>query len=102
MQNKAKRFVYKVDDTPGPMAYDPKIRTKKCPKLDPTPIPGKGKLYMCRVPYSTDANGPSIPSRIDENGYEVVNGRVVKVPPDDRDHTLGPAFYDVPPVNFLI
>lgn len=52
MQKKAKRFVYKADGTPGPTAYDPKIRSKKCVKLDPRPIPGKGRLYVCRVPYS--------------------------------------------------
>lgn len=100
MQNRAKRFVYKADDTPGPMAYDPKIMTKKCPKLDPTPIPGKGKLYMCRMPYSAGANGPSVPTHIDENGYDIMYGRLVKVLPDGHDRTLGPAFYNVPPVIF--
>lgn len=100
MQNRAKRFVYKADNTPGPTAYDPKIRTKKCPRLDPTPIPGKGKLYMCRVPYSVDPKGPSIPTHIDENGYDVMEGsRLVKVPADYHDRTIGPAFYNVPPVK---
>lgn len=101
MQNKAKRFVYKVDDIPGPTAYDPKIQTKKSPKFDPTPIPGKGKLYVCRVPYTSGAHGPSIPTHIDENGYDIVRGnRLVKVPPTDYDYTLGPAYYDVPSVMF--
>lgn len=100
MQNRAKRFVYKSDGIPGPTAYDPKIRTKKCPKMDPTPIPGKGKVYMCRVPYSLDAHGPSVPTHIDLNGYDITRGdHLVKVPPDDRDTTLGPAYYDVPAVK---
>lgn len=102
MKNKAKRFVYKASDTPGPMAYDPKIRSKKCPKIDPTPISGKGKLYMCRVPYSSDVKGPSVPTRIDENGYDIASGTLIKVAPNDYDNTLGPAFYKVPRVNKYI
>lgn len=100
MRNKAKRFIYKNDGTPGPTAYDPKIRTKKCPKLDPTPIAGKGKLYMCRVPYSAGPEGPSVPTHIDENGYDItMEDQLIKVPPNYHDRSLGPAFYDVPPVK---
>lgn len=100
MRNKAERFVYKCDDTPGPTVYKPKVMTRKCLKLDPTPIPGKGKLYMCRVPYTVCAKGPSVPSDIDKNGYDTMWGNyLIKVPPDDCDLTLGPAFYKVPTVN---
>lgn len=88
---------------PGPADYDPKKPAKKTPRLDPTPIPGKGRLYMCRTPYTHGISAPSIPTRIDENGYTVnTNGDILKALPDDHDTTLGPAYYDAPQVIAFI
>lgn len=97
MRNKALRFGYKKeDDTPGPADYDPKIRTRKTPRPDLTVPPGKGRLYVCKTPYTYGVSPPSIPTHIDENGYTIdAQGDIRKVPADDHDCTLGPAFYAV-------
>lgn len=101
MRNRARRFAYKKDDdTPGPADYDPKIRGKKTPRPDLTVPPGKGRLYACRTPYTFGVSAPSIPTRIDENGYTLdSHGDIAKVSADDHDTTLGPAFYDVSTVS---
>ncbi|XP_044267373.1 sperm-tail PG-rich repeat-containing protein 2-like [Tribolium madens] len=83
IKNRAPRFVYKADDTPAPTKYNPKpIQCgKKKLKLDPT----KPKVYVCAVPYSSTVTAPSIPSKVDENGYEIdEEGKIVKVPPDEK------------------
>lgn len=94
---KAKRFQKKDADVfPGPGKYYTAIDPTKCKRMDPTPIPGKGKLYVCRVPYTVFGKGPpSIPTKLDENGYDVKCGMPFKNPPNEHDQTLGPAFYKV-------
>ncbi|KAF2881635.1 hypothetical protein ILUMI_24492 [Ignelater luminosus] len=96
LRNKAIRLRYPKGDTPGPADYDPKKIEKGC-KYKPPLCHGKGKLFVCRVPYTVFASSPSVPTHIDENGYNVDEyGNLVKCPPDPHDRTLGPAFYDVP------
>ncbi|XP_068903599.1 sperm-tail PG-rich repeat-containing protein 2-like [Tenebrio molitor] len=86
LQNTAPRFVYRADDTPGPTRYTAKpiqCRKKKL-KLDPT----KPKLYACAVPYSLTVVAPSIPTKDDQNGYDIDgDGNIVKVPPDEEEPT---------------
>lgn len=99
MRNKAIRLKYAKGDMPGPADYDPKKIEKGC-KYKPPPCHGKGKLFVCRVPYTVFASAPSVPTHIDENGYDVDEyGNLNKCPPDPHDSTLGPAFYRVPRVN---
>jgi hypothetical protein len=78
--------VYRADDTPGPTRYTAKpiqCRKKKL-KLDPT----KPKLYACAVPYSLTVVAPSIPTKDDQNGYDIDgDGNIVKVPPDEEEPT---------------
>lgn len=99
MQNKAERFRHSIEDSPGPADYDPrKPENKKY--LDPTPIPGKGRLYVCRTPYTLQASAPSIPTRLDENGYYIdEDDCLVKIPANLRDENIGPGSYDLPSVS---
>lgn len=100
LRNKAQRFVYKGADTPGPTDYDVKT-SGKCKLIDPTPIPGMGKLYLCKVPMTCGTSAPSIPTHIDENGYDIdQNNLLIKMPADFRDNNIGPATYDVPNVRY--
>ncbi|KAJ8977156.1 hypothetical protein NQ317_015479 [Molorchus minor] len=93
-RNKAERFIYDDSCTPGPANYNAKL--PKCNRIDPTPIPGKGRLYACRVPYTIQASAPSVPTKIDANGYEIdEDDNIVKIPPDEHDRTMGPAYYHV-------
>ena len=70
----------------------PKNDEKKCQCQNV----GVGKLYLCPPPRLNLVVGPSVPTRIDENGYDFTeHGDLVKVPPDEHDNSLGPAFYDV-------
>ncbi|XP_018318872.1 sperm-tail PG-rich repeat-containing protein 2-like [Agrilus planipennis] len=80
---------------PGPGDYEPKINVCRAVRE----IKGKGRVYLCRVPYSHEIGTPSIPTRINENGYNIINGRLDRIPPDDYDETIGPAFYCVPSVR---
>ncbi|KAB0797255.1 hypothetical protein PPYR_08249 [Photinus pyralis] len=86
----AKRLKYSEEDSPGPCDYE----------LEVTEFPrqvGVGKLYLCRVPYSLTAKGPSVPSHLDENGYDIDNhGNLIKIPPNIYDTSRGPAKYNVP------
>ncbi|KAJ8958928.1 hypothetical protein NQ318_019698 [Aromia moschata] len=91
-RNRAQRFVYQESDTPGPSDYDAK--PPKCVQVDPRPIPGKGRLYACRVPFTIHASAPSIPTEVDANGYDLdEDGNIVKIPLDERDKSIGPAYY---------
>ncbi|XP_069669401.1 sperm-tail PG-rich repeat-containing protein 2-like [Periplaneta americana] len=55
----------------------------------------RGKIYVGRVTFDERGSAPSVPTKIDANGYKPAsNGTFVKVPPDDNDQTLGPAFYN--------
>ncbi|KAK9732068.1 Sperm-tail PG-rich repeat [Popillia japonica] len=95
IQNKSQRTLYVPNDTPSPTAYNPQKITKKQPHVSHLPPPGKGKLYVCRPPRFSNT-APSIPTRIDENGYYIDEyGNLQKNSPDEYDTTLGPAFYHV-------
>lgn len=99
LRNKAKRLRDLKSDTPGPAEYDPKIQKKGC-KYIPPPVHGTGNLYVCRVPYTITVSAPSIPTQINENGYDItVDDDIVQIPPDDHDRTRGPAYYNVPTVS---
>ncbi|KAI4465435.1 shippo-1-related [Holotrichia oblita] len=93
--NKSDRTLYVPTDTPGPTAYNPQKIPKKKPLASNLPPPGKGKLYVCRPPRISNT-APSIPTRIDENGYHIdERGDLQKNSPDEYDTSLGPAFYHV-------
>lgn len=98
MKSKAKRFVYKESDTPGPADYDVK-KPAKCKFIDQTPIPGMGKLYVCKVPLTVGVSAPAIPTHLDENGYDIdENNLLIKIPANSRHGNIGPTSYDVPNV----
>lgn len=100
IQNKSQRTLYVPNDTPSPTAYNPQKITKKQPHVSHLPPPGKGKLYVCRPPRFSNT-APSIPTRIDENGYYIDEyGNLQKNSPDEYDTTLGPAFYHVNTVSY--
>ncbi|XP_045471625.1 sperm-tail PG-rich repeat-containing protein 2-like isoform X2 [Harmonia axyridis] len=93
LRNKAKRFVYKPSDVPPPGTYDPKIPGKRKQPSN-VPPPGKGRIFLCNVPYSFLGSSPSIPTKRDAYGYEIgENGRIIKnnVPPSKRG--VGPSTY---------
>nr|XP_022901360.1 sperm-tail PG-rich repeat-containing protein 2-like [Onthophagus taurus] len=99
LRNRAKRGENFFDLGPGPSDYDPKL-LKRQPAPDPRP-PCRGRLYLC-TPPKAELTVPSIPTKIDENGYYIDdNGVVVKNPPDEHDTTLGPAYYDVKKSEFF-
>ncbi|KAF5281561.1 hypothetical protein FQA39_LY05096 [Lamprigera yunnana] len=82
------------EDTPGPASYNgtDKRSCKRIPRYR-----GKGKLYVCKVPFTVGISTPSCPTRIDENGYDVDEfGNLYKVPPTQYDPSEGPACYNVP------
>lgn len=90
LRNKSKRF---VDQLSTVQEYDVK---KECECQSG----GIGKLYLCPPPRYNLVVGPSVPTKIDENGYVVTDdGNLLKVPPDKHDNSLGPAFYDVKDVR---
>lgn len=52
------------------------------------------------MPFNSGVCPPSVPTRIDENGYLVTEDNdLIKRPPNEHDNTLGPAYYDVPMVS---
>ncbi|GLV37753.1 hypothetical protein CBL_06546 [Carabus blaptoides fortunei] len=56
-----------------------------------------GKLYVGPIPYTTQASAPSVPSRMDTNGYDISENNVlIKNPPDELHEYIGPGHYDVP------
>ncbi|XP_057671943.1 sperm-tail PG-rich repeat-containing protein 2-like [Diorhabda carinulata] len=83
-------------ESPGPAAHE--VKPVKC-YTQADRIADKQvlrKLYACRVPYTLVGTGPSIPTKINENGYDVgPYGDVTPIPPTDHDTTLGPARYSV-------
>nr|XP_023024471.1 sperm-tail PG-rich repeat-containing protein 2-like [Leptinotarsa decemlineata] len=92
-RNTAERFVSTINDNPGPGEYDPK--RPKCSSDISRPI-GRGRLYVCRMPYTLKGTGPSVPTKINANGYFVnESGDTIPLPPDCHDTSLGPAFYNV-------
>ncbi|CAH0556974.1 unnamed protein product [Brassicogethes aeneus] len=95
LKSKAVRFQpHKWDDTPGPTSYSPEASTK-CRQLEELP-PGKGRLYLCHVDLTCGVSAPSIPSKIDENGYDIdCYGFLDKVPPNPVKEFVGPADYDI-------
>lgn len=94
LQNKSPRFSTGPHDVaPGPTYYNPKP-IGKSPRREPPPG-AKGNLYLCAVPYSVYASPPSVPTKADENGYDIIGGNVVKRPANTYDTSLGPAYYDV-------
>ncbi|XP_017778545.1 PREDICTED: sperm-tail PG-rich repeat-containing protein 2-like [Nicrophorus vespilloides] len=96
LRNKAIRETKVLSDSPGPGTYDPKPIRKKIPKvLSKTAFKGR-RLYVCPVPYALEDYGPSIPTRIDENGYDInENDKLEKIPANKHDTTMGPAYYKV-------
>ncbi|KAF5303019.1 hypothetical protein FQR65_LT08348 [Abscondita terminalis] len=91
----AKRSKPNKNNTPGPANYDAKPREKGC-KCSP-PLHGKGRLYLCRVPFTNTISAPSVPTRIDQNGYNVDQfGNTVKNPATVYDISRGPAYYNIP------
>lgn len=99
MRNKAKRFVYKHSDVPPPGTYDPKIPGKRKPPSS-APPPGKGRVYLCKVPYSSLGSSPSIPTKRDAYGYEIgENGKIIKnvIPPKKQE--VGPSSYYIKVVS---
>ncbi|CAH1118028.1 unnamed protein product [Phaedon cochleariae] len=91
-RNKAPRFTYSGADSPGPGAYDPEPEPPLCPEGFKRP-PSRGRLYVCRVPYTLKGCGPSVPTKINENGYLLnAEGDVVAIPPTEKE---GAAFYDI-------
>ncbi|GJQ70540.1 putative sperm-tail PG-rich repeat protein [Trypoxylus dichotomus] len=100
IKNTVKRTFITPSDSPGPAAYSPKDIKRKPPSSSVRP-PGRGKLYLCKPPRLAQS-APSIPTRVDENGYYFdENGVLVKSLPDEYDTTLGPAFYSINPKPFL-
>ncbi|KAK5645626.1 hypothetical protein RI129_004090 [Pyrocoelia pectoralis] len=90
----AKRLKYNKDDAPGPCDYDPEVT------IFPRQV-GVGRVYLCRVPYSVSAKGPSVPSHLDENGYDIDDdGNLIKLPANVYDTSRGPARYNVPRGEF--
>lgn len=60
---------------------------------------GKGRLYH-RVVLGSKGAGPSVPTKINENGYWLDHeGNLYRVSPDVHDTTLGPAFYHISEVS---
>lgn len=50
--------------------------------------------------YTTQVCAPSVPSRIDANGYDISEYNVlIKNPPDELHEYIGPGHYDVPTVS---
>lgn len=99
-QYTGRRFPYReaVWDNPSPTAYDPKIQTKKCRPVERKR--GVGNLFLCPVPMTYGESAPSIPTKIDENGYLIgEDEELIKIPPTEHDQSLGPAYYEVPQVN---
>uniref|UniRef100_A0A6P7HAA8 Sperm-tail PG-rich repeat-containing protein 2-like isoform X1 n=1 Tax=Diabrotica virgifera virgifera TaxID=50390 RepID=A0A6P7HAA8_DIAVI len=87
----------KIDNlSPGPEAYD--VKPVKC-MTQADRIAGHEKvkkLYVCRVPYTLVGSGPSVPTKLNANGYSVSHfGDVKPIPATYHDTTLGPAFYDM-------
>lgn len=63
---------------------------------------GKGKLYLCKVLLGTKNTGPSIPTKVNQNGYWIDSkGNLFRMPPDDHDMSLGPAFYRLNEVSLI-
>ncbi|PSN52952.1 hypothetical protein C0J52_03616 [Blattella germanica] len=95
------RFKYMIEDLPGPGDYE--IPAAEKPICEPCGKKSckRGKLHVGRVPYDLRGKGPSVPSKNDRNGFtRTPYGTVVKIPPDDHDETLGPAFYHPKETNF--
>lgn len=99
IRNKSQRFVYDPCTGPGPGDYDPKYIEKGC-KVPPPKCHGKGKLYVCRVPYSVKVVGPSIPGHGDEDGYDMdAEGDLVKMTRPRCKCPVGPNSYYLPSVS---
>ncbi|KAK9870626.1 hypothetical protein WA026_008188 [Henosepilachna vigintioctopunctata] len=95
LQNKAKRFVYKISDTPPPGTYNPKIPEKRKQPSNVVP-PGKGRIYYCRVPYSLLGSAPSIPTKKEADGYDIrPDGRLIKNQVVFKEKSIGPSTYHV-------
>ncbi|XP_019870743.2 sperm-tail PG-rich repeat-containing protein 2-like [Aethina tumida] len=92
LQNRAPRFLDKADDQPGPGFYSPE-RAKFCKDIHNA---GGRRLYANRVEYCFGISAPSIPTRIDENGYDIDQyGMLAKMPPNTRKDYVGPQDYDI-------
>ncbi|XP_044752621.1 sperm-tail PG-rich repeat-containing protein 2-like [Coccinella septempunctata] len=93
LRNKAKRFVYKHSDVPPPGTYDPKLPGKRKQPSN-IPPPGKGRIYLCNVPYSSLGSSPSIPTKRDAYGYKIgENGSIIKNIVPRRQKEVGPSTY---------
>ena len=61
------------------------------------------QILTNRVTFLRKPDAPSIPSPGQAFGFEENNdGTLNKQPPPERDNSLGPAFYSVNEVRFLI
>ena len=110
LENTTRSRVAGASFEPGPGDYSDYLQSPRVPAATisskcskPQPTGRLRKLYVCPVPYSLEARGPSIPTKLDENGYEIdENNKLKKLPPYICDTSLGPAYYCVRLVSVLI
>lgn len=91
--NKAPRVLH--DISPGAPVTKYTAKEPSCPgAFDNKDEKKLRKFYVCRTPYSTLGQGPSVPSERHKLGYYINEfGRIIQVPSECKDRTGGPAKY---------
>ncbi|KAK2190263.1 hypothetical protein NP493_85g06019 [Ridgeia piscesae] len=101
LQSRARRFVPRISETPGPGAYqvDQDLNLRKAvsaPVFQVQPKEKTGTLVLNRIRFHRKPVAPSIPTPGQAYGYEENDdGSLRKQEPPEKDRSIGPAYYKV-------